>query len=278
MTTTNATKQVTLDDVRLQIIKIRLGLNLSATDFAELIDTEPSRLCGWESGAYNPSLASLKKVATIDGVSLAGFFKQLETGLPSDTTPIHEDITPHFKPAIRELAREIGVGVPTYAKHEAEPQRINIGTALSAAKHLRVPLSQLLYRAEQAATARAANVLADYPALTFTVPGPPVPKERARRAPNGRWYTPTKTRDYERLVASCALHVGAKPKTGPVHITLAIFWPDRRSRDADNVLKSIQDGLNGIAYDDDRQVIGFTVTTELDRSKPRAVVSVRYMQ
>lgn len=122
------------------------------------------------------------------------------------------------------------------------------------------------------------DTLADYPVFTFTVPGPPVPKQRARRAPNGVWYTPTKTRDYERLVASCALHAGAKPKTGPVHITLAIFWPDRRSRDADNVLKSIQDGLNSIAYDDDRQVIGFTVTTELDRSKPRAVVSVRYMQ
>lgn len=276
--TTIAQKQITLDDVRLQIIKIRTGLGMSQSDFAELVDADQSQLSGWENGVSAPSLASLKKVATIDSVSLAGFFEQIETGQRSDIAPISEDITTHFKPTIRELAREMGVGVPTYAKHAAEPQRINIGTALSAAKHLRIPLSQLLHRAEQAATAQAANVLAAIPALTFTVPGPPVPKERARRAPNGRWYTPTKTRDYERLVASCALHAGAKPKTGPVHITLAIFWPDRRSRDADNVLKSVQDGLNGIAYDDDRQVIGFTVTTDLDRSKPRAVVSVRYMQ
>ena len=31
----------------------------------------------------------------------------------------------------------------------------------------------------------------------FVVPGPPVPKQWARRDARGRWYTPTRTRRYE---------------------------------------------------------------------------------
>lgn len=40
--------------------------------------------------------------------------------------------------------------------------------------------------------------------IRFEVPGPPRPKQRARRGTGGRWYTPAQTRDYERHVAMCA--------------------------------------------------------------------------
>lgn len=112
--------------------------------------------------------------------------------------------------------------------------------------------------------------------ITFTIPGPPVPKERARRARNGRWYTPTRTRDYESLVGSCGRHAGCRARLGPVRMTVAVYWPDNRRRDLDNAVKSIADGLNGIAYEDDAQITGWNITAHLDRLNPRAVVTVEY--
>src|SRR5690606_21184502 len=54
--TTTTIKQVTLDDVRLQIIKTRTRLNLSQADFAELIGADQSKLSSWETGSSAPSL------------------------------------------------------------------------------------------------------------------------------------------------------------------------------------------------------------------------------
>lgn len=112
--------------------------------------------------------------------------------------------------------------------------------------------------------------------ISFTVPGTPVPKQRPRMGQGGRWYTPSKTKHYEQLVASCALHAGARPWRHPARLTIEIYWPDNRRRDLDNAAKSIGDGLNGIAYDDDSQLIELNVSAHLDRITPRAVVTVEY--
>ena len=64
----------------------------------------------------------------------------------------------------------------------------------------------------------------------------------------------------------------------PVELTVACYFPDARRRDADNVLKAVMDGLNGVAYDDDSRVVKATVTKAIDREQPRTEVTVRYVE
>jgi Holliday junction resolvase RusA-like endonuclease len=115
--------------------------------------------------------------------------------------------------------------------------------------------------------------------VVFTVPGKPQPKQRARLGKGGRWYTPTETRRYERLVRHCAGWACAKdhpgalfPAEGAWEVTLRIYLPDRRPRDVDNVAKAILDGCNRVLWGDDRQVRKVTAERFLDPASPRVEV------
>lgn len=114
--------------------------------------------------------------------------------------------------------------------------------------------------------------------VTFTVPGKPVGKGRAKAARRGNFvqmYTPEKTVNYESLVALSAQQemIGA-PLTGPVAVELDIrlaipksYSKKKRSAalngvlmptkkpDIDNIEKSIFDGMNGVVWVDDVQVV-----------------------
>ncbi len=116
-------------------------------------------------------------------------------------------------------------------------------------------------------------------AVTFTIPGEPVAKGRARafiRAGHVGHYTPDKTARYENLVRLAAQQamVGIAPIEGAVSLTMrAIFsipasWSMKKQRaaalgefahtkrpDLDNVLKAIKDGSNGVVWKDDSQVV-----------------------
>src|SRR5690554_4997499 len=83
--------------------------------------------------------------------------------------------------------------------------------------------------------------------IEFIVPGKPVGKQRARVV-KGRAYTPDETRAYESWVALCARCADVEIATGKVAIQIIAYMPDLRRRDLDNVIKSIMDGLNGVAY------------------------------
>lgn len=92
------------------------------------------------------------------------------------------------------------------------------------------------------------------------IPGRPVPKARPRLGIRGRTayvYTPPATREYEKLVGWVARASGCRPVDGPVSVSLSVYARGRL--DADNIAKSILDGLNGIAYEDDDQVIELLV-------------------
>lgn len=120
--------------------------------------------------------------------------------------------------------------------------------------------------------------------LRIRVPGPPQPKQRARRnRRTGRWYTPSRTRRYEAHVASCAaaaaMAQGWERTDERVRVVVEVRWPDRRRRDADNAAKSILDGLNRAesVWADDAQVCELTVRTSVDREDPGAEVTVEVM-
>ena len=115
--------------------------------------------------------------------------------------------------------------------------------------------------------------------LTFEIPGDPVAKARPRAAMvagRARLYTPAKTEKYEARVALFAQQAmaGRPVMAGPVALSVtALFpippsWTKKRQAaaragtehhtkkpDLDNVLKAIKDGMNGIAWLDDSQVV-----------------------
>jgi Holliday junction resolvase RusA-like endonuclease len=122
-------------------------------------------------------------------------------------------------------------------------------------------------------------------AIVFTVPGKPVPKQRARKGPNG-WYTPTETRRYERAVGFHATRArqvhtatgGEWPMGRRYEVEVLCVWADRRRRDIDNVLKSVLDGLNGVLFADDSQVVRAIVSRSEPERATRTVVRVRVLE
>lgn len=85
--------------------------------------------------------------------------------------------------------------------------------------------------------------------------GRPVPKGRPRVTRRGT-YTPAATVIAETSIASRARAAGARLHDGDIQIALEFAFADQRPRgDIDNLVKTVLDALNGIAYRDDRQVV-----------------------
>jgi Holliday junction resolvase RusA-like endonuclease len=117
--------------------------------------------------------------------------------------------------------------------------------------------------------------------ITFSIMGPPVPKERARRGKGGHWFTPKKTRAYEALVGMAAMAKKSLVRDWPMDaeymLHVRLYFPNHRRRDADNVIKSVQDGLRGVLYHDDHRVGVLCPPWEVDRERPRAEVTVEVL-
>lgn len=96
--------------------------------------------------------------------------------------------------------------------------------------------------------------------IKFSVPTEPVPFKRAmtngKRRFNDQRYSDFKT--YVRLHAQVAMQ-GRAPFTGTVKLIVKVFTKFKpeslNAGDWDNHGKAVSDALNGICYDDDRQVI-----------------------
>lgn len=124
--------------------------------------------------------------------------------------------------------------------------------------------------------------------ISFTIPGKPMGKGRPRFT-GGHTYTPKETASYENLVK--LTYRGGK-LTGEITAEITAFFPipksatKRRIRemeifaerpakkpDVDNIAKIVLDSLNGLAYDDDSQVVILTVK-KLYANEPRVFVSL----
>jgi crossover junction endodeoxyribonuclease RusA len=111
--------------------------------------------------------------------------------------------------------------------------------------------------------------------IKLTIPGRPVPKARPRLGVHGRKayvYTPPQTKEYEKLVGWVARCAGCKPSGEPVAVVLDIYV--RRRMDVDNVAKSILDGLTGVAYEDDDQVVELVVRKHKVKRKEEERVEI----
>jgi Holliday junction resolvase RusA-like endonuclease len=136
--------------------------------------------------------------------------------------------------------------------------------------------------------------------VVFAIPGQPVAKGRPKFARQGsfvRTYTPEKTATYENLVKLFATQAmsGRPPIEGPVELWLDInlqiptSWSKKRQRDAaaglvaatkkpdaDNVLKAVKDGMNGIVWLDDAQAVEYRISKRYSTS-PCVQVSVEQL-
>ena len=111
--------------------------------------------------------------------------------------------------------------------------------------------------------------------IKLTIPGRPVPKARPRLGVHGRKayvYTPPQTKEYEKLVGWVAKCNGCKPSGEPVAVVLDIYV--RRRMDVDNVAKTILDGLTGVAYEDDDQVVELLVRKHKVKRKEEERVEI----
>lgn len=133
--------------------------------------------------------------------------------------------------------------------------------------------------------------------IAFTIPLTPTAKGRARsfiRGGHVGHFTPQKTVVYENVVAHCAsIAMGSeKPLDGPVSLLMEAYlpipasWSKKRQEaalmgfekpakkpDLDNLVKSVTDGMNGIVWKDDSQVVVICCSKSYS-DRPRTEVRV----
>ena len=132
-------------------------------------------------------------------------------------------------------------------------------------------------------------------AITFEVPGDPVPQPRPRittRGRHGHAYTPAShpIHAYRAAIAEAAREAGATPTdTAPLTLIVDLVFARPKSHyrksglktdapklpraDCSNVLKGLEDALNGVAWVDDTQV-GRVVVEKTWGSEGRTTVRI----
>lgn len=123
--------------------------------------------------------------------------------------------------------------------------------------------------------------------LTIWFPIEPFPKQRPNFSKFGNAYTPEKTRKYEKKIAD---YFREQPqsfkfeKDIPVAVNLVFGMPIPKSApksqkaamiegiikhtkrgDVDNLAKAVLDSLNGLAWEDDSQIVRLSITKEYAR-------------
>jgi len=107
----------------------------------------------------------------------------------------------------------------------------------------------------------------------FTVRGEPLPKERPRVL-RGHTYTPRRTLEAERGVREAASLAGVRPRRGPVMLSVVFYRSTRRRVDLDNLVKLVQDALNGYAWEDDSQIEALSARKVLGWASPCTEIEI----
>lgn len=111
---------------------------------------------------------------------------------------------------------------------------------------------------------------AEYDHREYVFTGKVIAKERPRTGRGGHTYTPKETREFESKVRKWGKDLGIPKVMYPLKVSLVIIDKTddpvllscglagmifNSQNDVDNCEKAILDGLNKIAYDDDKQIV-----------------------
>jgi Holliday junction resolvase RusA-like endonuclease len=122
--------------------------------------------------------------------------------------------------------------------------------------------------------------------IIFDVPGEPIPKARPRTVTQGgriMTYTDARTRRAEGVIRTCFLIEQRKaglenqPFQGPVRVHAEFMRSTARRCDLDNLLKTVLDAVNKVAFEDDQQVVEFSAKKGINREAPGSVVTIEEM-
>jgi crossover junction endodeoxyribonuclease RusA len=112
---------------------------------------------------------------------------------------------------------------------------------------------------------------------TVIVPGHPIPKGRPRMAPSGNVYTDKRTRDYEKLVALETKRRIHTPLVGELEVAIRLYFKGRVFADLDNCQKALLDGMQGVAFTNDKQIRRITCERFTDPNE-RAEIEISEMR
>ena len=131
--------------------------------------------------------------------------------------------------------------------------------------------------------------------IIINVPGKPTGKGRPRFTSAGMAYTPKKTVEYENLVRLAWMQTeGAKMLDGSIRANVWAYfsmpkaWSKKKQQemvlkpyphkpDIDNICKAILDPLNGLAYQDDAQIVHINAVKLYGRT-PQVVIMLQEVE
>lgn len=90
---------------------------------------------------------------------------------------------------------------------------------------------------------------------------------------HGRAILSREAREYKKVVQYQALEQRVTRQDGPLCVSLHLFRPAKRG-DIDNATKALFDSLNGLAWNDDSQIVEMHVYRGDDKNYPRVEINV----
>lgn len=119
--------------------------------------------------------------------------------------------------------------------------------------------------------------------IDFVVNGPPIAWHRPEQTKTGHTFKNKLDKEFQKAIANSASAAIARAYYGSrntwkldseFHVHATFYVKDLVRRDIDNLEKNILDGMNGIVWNDDSQVVKVTKEKRLDRARPRVDVTV----
>lgn len=107
----------------------------------------------------------------------------------------------------------------------------------------------------------------------FFVEGIPVPKQSFRKTRNGGYIDP-RVKAWQEAVGWESKRYYPEPLTGNVSVELTFYLTTARRVDLDNLSKGTLDGMKGIVFDDDSQVVKLTLSKVVRKERPGVYVVV----
>jgi Holliday junction resolvase RusA-like endonuclease len=113
--------------------------------------------------------------------------------------------------------------------------------------------------------------------IHFHVPGNPLPKQSYRHSKHGG-YTPKRIKDWQQAVSVTAMFamfdLSLETQQGDLACELVFVRGDRRKVDLDNLSKAVLDAMNGIVYEDDKQIVDLRLRKFYSKESPGLTVKV----